>query len=170
MSKYESQNQDYRWILTAIDVFSRYAFAVPLRRKHKEFTVNTVQTLLNQFEKKFEKLPHVIQMDDGGEFKNTRVLPLLESKGIKYFSTRVTYKKASIVERFNRTLKTHMWKFFNDEGSKEWVYVLDSLVQNINESVNRTIGISPVDVNDKTEAPVLCQIIWTSSPSCSAKI
>ena len=36
MSKYEVENKSYRWILTANDVFSRYFFAVPLRRMHKE--------------------------------------------------------------------------------------------------------------------------------------
>ena len=96
MSKYEDENKGYRWILTAIDVFSRYLFAMPLRRKHKEFTVNAVKVLLEQFEERFGQLPKLIQMDDGGEFKNTKVLPFLEEKGIGYFSTCLTSKKASI--------------------------------------------------------------------------
>ena len=62
-------------------------------------------------------------MDEGGEFKNTKVLPLLEEKGIRYFSTRLTSKKAAIVERARRTLKTRMWRFFNHEGKKERIYI-----------------------------------------------
>ena len=73
MSKYENENKGYRWILTGIDVFSRYFFAVSVRRKHKEFVVNAVKLLLEQFEERFEKLPNVIQIDEGGEFKNTQV-------------------------------------------------------------------------------------------------
>ena len=96
MSKYEDENKGYRWILTAIDVFSRYLFAMPLRRKHKEFTVNAVKRLFEQFEERFGQLPKLIQMDDGGEFKNTKVLPFLEEKGIGYFSKCLTSKKASI--------------------------------------------------------------------------
>ena len=80
MSKYEDENRAYGWILTGIDVFSRYFFAIPLRRKHKEFTVNAVKRLLEQFETRFGQLPRVIQMDEGGEFKNTKVLPFQEER------------------------------------------------------------------------------------------
>ena len=155
MSKYESENDGYRWILTAIDVFSRYFFAIPIRRKHKEFTVNAIKRSLDQFEDRFEQLPRVVQMDEGGEFENTMVLPLLEEKGIQYFSTRLTSKKAAIVER---TLKTRMWKFFNYEGKKEWIYALESLVQGINQSVNRTIGMAPEDVSERNSALVYTRL------------
>ena len=118
MSKYENENDNYRWILTAIDVFSRYVFALPVRRKHKEFMEPTLSNLLQQFKTRFKTYPNIVQFDDGGEFHKTKVLPLLKSKGIKYFSTRLTSKKAALVEWFNRTLKTRMWKFFNHEKSR----------------------------------------------------
>ena len=141
-----------------IDVFSRYLFTMPLRRKHKEFTINAVKLLLERFEERFGQLPEFVQMDDGGEFKNTKVLPFLEEKGIKYFSTRLTSKKASVVERANRTLKTKMWHFFDYEGKKEWIYVLDSLTQNINKTVNRTIGMAPEDVSEENEKIVFTKL------------
>ena len=75
-------------------------------------------------------------MDEGGEFKNTRVLPFLKSKGITFFSTPLTSKKAAIIKRTNRTLKTRVLFFFDEEGTKEWIYVLNSLVQSINKSEN----------------------------------
>ena len=161
MSKYENENKGYRWILTGIDVFSRYFFAIPVRRKHKDFVIDAVKLLLEQFEEHFEKLPNVIQFDEGGEFKNTQVLPFLEEKGIRYFSTRLTSKKAAVVERANRTLKTRMWRFFDHQRRKEWIYVLESLVQGINQSVNSSIGMEPTNVSESNE-PVV-SIIWTPS-------
>ena len=80
MSKYENENDNYRWILTAIDVFSRYGFSLPVGRKHKEFMEPAVSNLLEQFKTKFGVYPNVVQFDDGGEFFNTKVLPLLQSK------------------------------------------------------------------------------------------
>ena len=77
MSKYENENDDYRWILT-IEILSRYAFAIPIRRKHKDFMEPAVKRLLEHFKKRFEKYPNVLQFDDGGEFKNIKVLPLLK--------------------------------------------------------------------------------------------
>ena len=93
MSKYENENDDYRWILTAIEILSRYAFAIPIRRKHKDFMEPAVKRLLEHFKKRFEKYPNVVQFDDGAEFKTIKVLPLLKSKNIRYFSTRLTSKK-----------------------------------------------------------------------------
>ena len=158
MSKYERENENHRWILTAIDVFSRYFFAIPLQRKHKHFTLVAVKRVLDQYEERFGKLPDLVQFDDGGEFRNRRVLPFLKDKGITYFSTRLTSKKASVVERANRTLKTRMWKFFDHEGSKEWIYVLDDLVEGINTSVNRSIGMAPNQVDEKTSPLVFVKL------------
>ena len=158
MSKYERENENYLWILTAIDVFSRYFFAVPIQRKHKDFTLVAVKRVLDQYKKKFGKLPDVVQFDDRGEFRNTRVLPFLEKEGVRYFCTRLTSKKASVVERVNRTLKTRMWKFFDHEGSKEWIYVLEDLVEGINSSVNRSIGIAPNQVNEETSPQVFVKL------------
>ena len=98
MSKYERENENHRWILTAIDIFSRYLFAVPLQRKHKDFTLVAVRRVLEQYEERFGKLPDLVQFDDGGEFRNTRVLPFLKEKGITYFSTCLASKKASVVQ------------------------------------------------------------------------
>ena len=135
-------------------MFSRYFFAVPLRGKHKDFTLVVVKRLLEQYEKRFGKPPDVIQFDEGGELKNTRVLPFLRKEGIECFSTRLTSHKAAVVERANRSLKTRMWLFFNHEGKKEWIYVLDDLVESINTSVNRGIGMAPVNVTDANSAVV----------------
>ena len=136
MIKYEEENDHYRYILTVIDVFSRYVFALPLRRKHKEFTVNVVKLLLEQFKERLGHYPRYVQSDDGGEFANTQVEPYLKSLSITYFSTRLASKKAALVERFNRTLKDRMWRYFDHEGHRKWLDVLPHLVENVNTSVN----------------------------------
>ena len=92
-----------------------------------------------------------MQSDDGGEFANTEVEPYLKGLSITYFSTRLTSKKAALVERFNRTLKDRMWRYFDQEGHRKWLNVLPHLVENVNTSVNRTIGIAPIDVNKENE-------------------
>ena len=51
-----------------------------------------------------------------------------------------------------------MWKFFDHEGSKEWIYVLEDLVEGINASVNRSIGMAPNQVNENTSALVFVKL------------
>ena len=75
-----------------------------------------VSELLKQFKEWFNEYPDLVQFDDSKKFYNVGVKSLLEKHGITYFSTK-SNKKAAIVERFNRTLKTAMWKYFYTKGT-----------------------------------------------------
>ncbi|XP_048583960.1 uncharacterized protein LOC125563136 [Nematostella vectensis] len=100
MQALRSYNDGYNYLLTVIDVLSKYAWVVPLKDK-------TGKRLVEAFESIFEggRQPEKLQTDDGTEFKNRIFQPFLKSKRIQHFSTR-SELKASVVERFNRTLTT----------------------------------------------------------------
>ena len=89
-------------------------------------------------------------------FTFVSVKTLLEKHDIKYFSTN-SDKKAAVVERFNRTLKTAMWKYFYSKGTYKWIDILDQLVYNYNNTKHSTILMKPKDVNKKNEDEV-----WTT--------
>ena len=116
MGKYANKNKGYRWILTAVEILSRYAFAIPVYRKNVKNMTEAVRELLKIFKERFRKYPNVVQFDEGKEFYNVGVRELLKSHGVDYFSMK-SDKKAAIVERFNRTLKTAMWKIFLQQGN-----------------------------------------------------
>ena len=107
MGKYGSKNKGYRWILTAVEILSRFAFTIPVYRKNVESMTKAVEILLENFKKRFERYPNVVQFDEGKEFYNVGVRDLLKSHNVDYFSTH-SDKKAAIVERFNRTVKAMM--------------------------------------------------------------
>ena len=153
MSNFSHKNQGYRWILTGIEILSRYAFAVPVERKDTAHMTEAVWNLLEDFKIGFGKFPNVVQFDDGKEFYNVGVKRLLEGKGIKYFSTK-SDKKAAVVERFNRTLKTMMWKYFSKNKTQNWLKVLDKLTDNYNNMKHRSIGMKPIEVNEDNEFEV----------------
>ena len=69
---------------------------------------------------------------------------------IKYFSTN-SDKKAAVVERFNKTLKTAMWKYFYSKGTYKCIDVLDELVDNYNGTKHSTILMKLKDVDKKKE-------------------
>ena len=54
--------------------------------------------------------------------------------------------KASVIERFNRTLKNDMWKMFTLNGNYKWNDMLPRLVSSYNACKHRTIGMRPIDV------------------------
>ncbi len=146
MGKYKNQNKGYYWILTAVEILSRYAFTIPVYRKDTKNMTKAVGDLLEEFKERFGKYPNVAQFDEGKEFYNVGVRDLLTKNNIEYFSTN-SERKAAIVERFNRTLKTSMWKYFYSKGTYTWVDILDDLTDNYNHSKHRTIMMKPADVN-----------------------
>ena len=149
MQKLEKYNKGYKWILTVIDIFSRYVWAFPLKSK-------TGEGVAEAFKKIFEEsMPEKIQFDEGREFYNKLFKTLLEENEIEYFSSK-SDKKASIVERFNKTLKTRMWKYFEEEGTYKWFDVLDDLVKGYNNSFHSSISMKPIEARD----PENSEIVW----------
>ena len=154
MKKFNKENKGYYWFLSGIEILSRFAFAIPVFRKDKENMTKAVARMLTQFKQRFGKYPKFIQFDEGKEFYNVGVKSLLrDAYNVKYFSS-YSERKAAIVERFNRTLKTSMWKYFHKNETHHWLDVLDSLVKNYNTTKHRSIGMKPVDVNETNKQQV----------------
>ena len=156
MGKYGSKNKGYRWILTAAEILSRYAFTIPVYRKHTKNMTKAVDLLLKKFKRRFDKYPNVTQFDEGKEFYNVGVRNLLKSHDVNYFSTQ-SDKKAAIVERFNRTLKTMMWKYFYSKRTYNWIDALDELTENYNNTKHSSILMKPKDVNKTNES-----LVWVT--------
>ena len=72
---------------------------------------------------------------------------MFQENDIKWFETYNTVK-AQIVERFNRTLKDRMYKYFTANDTKRWVDVLPDLVYNYNNSYHRSIKMTPVEASE----------------------
>ena len=145
MIPYANVNDGYRYILTLIDLFSRYAWAEPLKDK-------TAEEVAAAFRRVFTKgrQPQRLQTDDGREFDNMVVQHLLNMENIRFFTVKSQFK-AAVVERFNRTLKTKMWRYFTRTGNYRWVDVLPDLLTSYNTAVHRSIGVAPITVTNENE-------------------
>ena len=142
-----------KYILTAINIFSKKAYARPLRNKTAQEVTHAMESVLNSLGHPIENL-HV---DNGKEFYNKCMKKMLQHRKINMYSTYST-KKCSIVERFNRTLKNRMWKEFSFRGSYKWIDILDSLMDDYNNTRHRTIKMKPNDVNISNEKFVLATV------------
>ena len=154
-------NNGYRWILTSIEALSGYAFTEPSKTKAGVNVSEAMEKKLSKFKVKVGEYPDVVQYDDGNEFKNKNVNKLLDDLSIKHFTTLVKRggkaffnRKAALVERLNRTLKTMMWKYFAEHNTKKWLHILDDITFNYNISINRTIKMRPADVDQENKEEV----------------
>src|SRR5882724_1767033 len=142
-------NDGYPNILTVIDVFSKYAWARPLLTKFPDSVINAFQSIFDVSGRKPEKL----QTDKGTEFVNAQFQAFLKQNNIYFFTTE-SELKASVCERFNRTLKTRMWRYLTFKNTKRYIDVLDDLLNSYNNSVHRTIGVAPASVNETNQSKI----------------
>ena len=134
-------NKGYKFLLTCIDVFSKFAWVVPLKNKSGETLVNGFQSILD-----FGRSPEKLQTDKGTEFLNRNFQSFLKEKNIHFFTTNSEFK-ASVIERFNRTLKTRMWKYFTAKNTRVYIDILPDIVHAYNNSYHRSIGQAPSSVS-----------------------
>ena len=160
MQKLEKFNDRVKYLLTIIDVFSRYAWALPLRNKTGKQVVEALSDLFAGEARQ----PKLIQSDLGGEFRNAQVLAFLKQRGIKLFSVH-SDTKASLVERLNRSLKSRMYRYFTKNNSHRYIDVLAQLVQGYNRAKHRALGTSPDSVNAGNEKAIWLHLYGKEFPT-----
>lgn len=141
MDGFEENNQGFRYILTVIDCFSKYAWAKPLKTKQ---ATEVKKALIEIFK---ERKPLKLQTDKGGEFDNKMLRSFFKKQQIFYFTTHSPEIKCSMVERFNKTLKNKMFKLFTHTGQKVWYNRIDELLKSYNNSRHRSTNFAPSEVN-----------------------
>lgn len=139
MQRYSKTNKGLRYILIILDVFSRFA----LCRGIKDKTGKTVAHALEDIMKISKSQPKFLWSDEGTEYYNRDVKNVLRRRNIELYSTHNTVK-ASIAERFIRTLRRKIEREYIVTESTVWYDKLPTLVLEYNTSRHRTIKMSPL--------------------------
>lgn len=150
MIPYASTNRGFKYILVVINVFSKYVWCEPVKRKNAKEVTLAMEKIL----RRCKQIPKNLHTDMGREFYNREFKALTKKWNINHYSTYSNIK-ASVVERVNRTLKTRMWKQFSFQGNYKWLDILQNIVSNYNNTIHSTIGIKPKEVNKKNEKYLL---------------
>ena len=148
MDSLSKEKNDYKYILTVIDVLSKYAWAETLKAKSGENLIEAFQKICRK-----GRQPEKLHTDKGTELRNRPFQKFLKNKNILFFTTH-NDAKASIVGRFNRTPKRKTWKYFTAESTLKYIDVLEKLLYSYNHSRHRSIGMKPADVNLENESVV----------------
>lgn len=139
-----------KYILTVINVFSKKAYARALKNKTGPEVTQAMESILNSLNHQIKHL-HV---DNGKEFYNKSMQKMLRERNINMYSSFSTMK-AAIAERFNRSLKSLMFKEISLRGKYKWVDILQSLISKYNNRKHRTIKMKPNEVNITNEQHLL---------------
>ena len=135
----------FRFLLCVIDIFSKYAWVVPLKDKKGISIVNAFQIKL----KESKRNPNKIWVDKGIEFYNISFKKWLKDNDIEMYSTN-NEGKSVIAERFIRTLKNKIYKYVTSVSKNVYIDKLDDIVKKYNNTYHRSIKMKPVDIKNNT--------------------
>ena len=144
-----TKNKNSKYIMVFIDNFSKKAYAAAMKSMHEFDSVIGMESMLHRL----PSMPQNIITDKGTEYYNSKMKSLFDRYAINHYSIRGKHK-ACVAERFIRTLKSRLEKYFWEKNTKNWVDVLDQFIENYNGTYHRSIKMAPNDVNDDNRATV----------------
>jgi transposase InsO family protein len=146
----QHDNLGYRYVLTIVDTFSKYAWACRLKTKEAEEVVAALEDVLGSEE---GEGPHLLQSDNGGEFRNRLMAALAEARGFKQiFGSAYRPQSQGAVERFNQTLKRMLHAHMTRFGTRVWADVLQLLLDNYNNSLHASTRFAPAYLHRARDA------------------
>ena len=144
MNQYSKINKGYKYIFTNIDVFSKYAYAFPLKFKR-------IQNIKPCFEKILKKSkPKFIWSDKEPAFFSKEIQKFFKDNNVKIYHTN-SHLKAVVIERFNRSLQELMMRHFVKNNNTIWYDILPKLIKICNNRYHSTIKMAPIEVNKNNE-------------------
>ena len=156
MQQLKSYNHGFRYILNVIDVFSKYVWSVPIKDKTGKTITNAFQSIVKSRKRKPKKL----WVDNGSEFYNNVSKKWLIENEIKMYST-FNEGKAVVLERFNRTLKDKMYKYFTANNTYKYVDVLPDLINEYNNYKHSTIKMALTEASMKYNEQVIQNDVYS---------
>lgn len=141
MSKFAKYNKNYAYILSVIDVYSRYGWAIPLKTKEAEGVKNALSEI-------FKSAPPTnLTSDNGKEFKNNILQSYLKDNGInQYFADPGDHNRLGIIERFNRTIRIFCERVFALNNNWNWIDYIDKLTKTYNNIPHAITKQTPAEV------------------------
>ena len=170
---------NYNYILTVLDGYTRYAWVIPLKHKDGLSVSNAFKEIMKKSNRKLNNL----WVDQGKEFYNEHMYKLFKFKKEDILDIYILEKdkngeyknqiysvfnasKYPIMERFNKPLKNKPWKQFTIQGNQKWLKILPGIVKKYNNTIHKTINTTPslastdpslvnvkIDLHDSNEKP-----------------
>eukprot|EP01060_Flectonema_neradi_P006868 TRINITY_DN14727_c0_g1_i1.p1 TRINITY_DN14727_c0_g1~~TRINITY_DN14727_c0_g1_i1.p1 ORF type:complete len:361 (-),score=33.62 TRINITY_DN14727_c0_g1_i1:130-1212(-) len=150
--KSRRRNGGHTFILICVDVFSRKAFARGLKGKTGPVVRNALADIFGN-----EAIPKKIVSDNGPEFVNVNVQGLFKTFFVYHSTNEVgDHKALGIIDRFSRTFRERLEKYFDIKRTTVWVDYIEKLIASYNSTPHRSLGnMTPNDVAAQNPIEIL---------------
>lgn len=140
-----TDNDGHGYLLLAVDCYSRYFFAIPVRRKSAGDMLAAIKLLFEKLDERYGHLCTRFVTDQGKEFYNKECSALFKQNRIEHFSPRSEIK-AAMAERGIQTFKRRLYKYMHHVDSDRWIEAVEPIITAMNRTRNRMTGLAPENV------------------------
>lgn len=162
MQSIAKQNKGYKYLLNVIDLFSKYAYSIPLKSKSSTNVINAFETLFKS------KKPKKIWSDEGKEFTSNNFKKFLKENNIDLYHV-YNEGKASVIERFNRTLGEMIQKHLTRTNSSKYIDILQKLLDEYNNRYHSSIKMTPYEATNPKKSNLVFNNLYGNTQSSKEK-
>jgi len=138
VQSYAKYNDDYRYILSVIDVFSKFLYLIPVKIKSEPAVTAAFLSIFDDKPKLSTRTPVWVRTDKGKEFLNKHFQDMLRDEGIQFQVCRNTDVKCAVIERAQRSIRDRLYKYFTYKNTFRYIDVLPNVVRAYNDTVHST--------------------------------
>lgn len=157
LHQFQAENNGHTFFICFVDVLSRFALGYPLKNK----AATSVRDALQKAIAERGQAPSILSTDQGTEYKG-KAGEFMKSSGIQHNLSNDTVPKSAIAERFLRTIRDRLNRFFSESDSHTWIHVIPKIIASYNGSPHRAHGLAPRDVNE-ANAGVVWRILYADT-------
>lgn len=145
--QYQKQNKGFNCVLVFINIHTRKVYAEAVKgKKTGPETFDVESSVLSATKRILSRIDKISNLttDGGGEFTNERFRRMMNDNDINLTIVPKDNKNSmGKVERFNRTLRGRLQKYFTALNTVEWIDVLQDFIDNYNDTYHRSIKTTP---------------------------
>jgi len=155
VQSYAKYNDNFRYILSVIDVFSKFLYLIPVKTKSGPAVTAAFLSIFDDKPKLLSRRLVWVRTDKGKEFLNKDFQYMLSDEGIHFQVCRNRDVKCAVVERAQRTIRDRLYKYLTYKNTFRYIGVLPKFVRAYNDTLHSMTSIAP---SRETQSDVLA--IW----------
>jgi hypothetical protein len=161
VSRFESSNKKFKYMFAIVDVFSRYAYIVPLKNKDIENTSRVLEAILSYNTIK----PNLIMSDNDASFTGLEFQKVLVKNDIHHDPNAVgDHNSLGIIDNFAKRIKRILTAQFLQTNKKNWIDSIQKIVKTYNNSPHASLGgFSPFEVMSNNDEGITDYIFTINS-------
>jgi len=156
------QSKGFKYLSTVIDLFSKFAYTIPLKSKNADVTIDAVKKLFKT------RKPAKLWTDQGSEFINRNFKKFLEQNNIEFYHV-FNEGKANVIERFNRTLGEMIQKHKTTNQTTKYIDVLQKILHEYNNINHTSIKMTPFQATDPENKCTVLNNLYSRIQPLSSK-